>query len=276
MKNNNKNKAIIIIVSILVILLICLIAFLLIVKINGSLNNNKTSNTTTKEKEELSLDPEIYSSVLLASLRTYNNCNTGYTFDFTSKDKIEYKDLNKDFIYNTVYNYLNIQKRIEKNQNKNDNNDAVLSETNFVEETFSLNDFLLAYQTLYGIESKNIKYDNSFNIGDYKFELNSQNNYYTKKISSPNCMVNNVEKYVLTDQSSTKDKIALTYILYYSIYEFENNELNEYATNKKDGTKICNAYLVNNEDNNTKFTKYKFNFVRKDQSYIFDNVALAK
>ena len=28
--------------------------------------------------------------------------------------------------------------------------------------------------------------------------------------------------------------------------------------------------------NNTKFTKYKFNFVRKDQSYIFDNVALAK
>lgn len=271
MKNNKK---LIIIISILVLLLISLIVFLLVFKNKDKLNNSDKSTSTTKES--IKIDPEVYSSVLLVSLRSFNNCKTGYTFDFTSKERLEYKDLSKDFIYNTIYNYLKVQKKIEIKNSTTNSTSAVLTEDNYQEETFSLNDFLLAYQTLYGIESKDIKYDNSFNIGDYKFELNSQNNYYTKKISSPNCMVNNVEKYVLTDQSSTKDKIELTYILYYSIYEFENNELNEYATNKKDGTKICNAYLVNNEDNNTKFTKYKFTFVRKDQSYIFDNVALAK
>lgn len=268
------NKKIIIIVSVLIFLLLSLIVFLLIVKNNAISNNNKTLKTTTKEVEELTVDPEIYSSILETILHSYNNCNTGYTFNFTSADKIEYKYLSKQFIYNTVYNYLNVQKRIEKNKVIKDNNNALLSETNFIEETFSLNDFLLAYQTLYGIQLKDIKYDNSFSIGDYKFELNSQNNYYTKKTISPNCISNNVEKYVLIGKSLSKDIIELTYILYYTIYDFENNKLSEYATNQKDGAKICEAEFVNNDDNNTKFTKYKFTFLRNGQTYIFDSVTL--
>ena len=269
MKNNKK---LIIIVFIVILLLISLIVITLVFKNKDKLNNND-KNTSTTTKENIKIDPEVYSSVILVSLSSFDNCNTGYTFDFSTKDKLEYKDLNKDFIYNTVYNYLNVQKKI--NETTSASKGVTLSETNFVEETFSLNDFLLAYQTLYGIESKNIKYEKSFNIGDYIYELNSQNNYYTKKTSSPNCVTDNLVKYVLTKSTITEEKIELTYILYYSVYALEDT-LVEYATNKKDGTKICNAYFVNNEDNNTKFTKYKFTFVRKDQSYIFDNVVLAK
>lgn len=270
-----KTKKVIIVISILISLLICLIVYILIAKKQSIKDNNNTS-TTTKVKEEISLDPEIYSSVLISSLRFYNTCNTGYTFDFSSKQKIEYKDLNKDFIYNTIYNYLTVQNKLKITKANNNGNSGFLTETNYTEELVSLNDFLLAYQTLYGIKSNDIKYEDSFNIGEYKYELNNQKDYYTKKTSSPNCFVNNIEHYVLTDQNITKDKIELTYILYYSIYEFENDNVISYATNKKDGIKICDTLSIINNENYSKFTKYKFVFVKKDQTYIFDYITLVK
>ena len=160
-----KTKKVIIVISILITLLRCLRVYILISKKQSIKDNNNTS-TSTKVNEEISLDPEIYSSVLISSLRFYNTCNTGYTFDFSSKQKIEYKDLNKDFIYNTIYNYLTVQNKLKITKANNNGNSGFLTETNYTEELVSLHDFLLAYQTLYGIKSNYIKYEDSFNIGE--------------------------------------------------------------------------------------------------------------
>ncbi len=271
MKNNKK---LIIIISVVVLLLISLIVFLVVFKNKDKLSNNDKSTSTTT-KESIEINPEIYSSVLLVSLRSFNNCNTGYTFDFTSKDKLEYKDLSKDFIYNTIYNYLKVQKKIDVKNSSTNSTSAILTEDNYQEETFSLNDLLFAYHTLYGFKTSDINYDKSFNIGDYKYELNSENNYYTKKTSSPNCIANNIAKYVLSESVISDEKIVLTYILYYTVYSLEDT-LVEYATNKLNGDKICNAFFVNDDKYSTNFTKYKFTFVRSDLTYIFDNVTLVK
>jgi uncharacterized protein YkuJ len=270
MKNNKK---IIIIVSILILLLLSLIIYSIIIKNNKDLNSNSHTTTTTKESN-LNPDPEIYSTVILTSLKSFNNCDTGYAFDFSSKNKLEYKDLNKEFIYNTIYNYLKTQQKIDIFNSDSESNTNVVTNNNYIEEKISLNDFLLTYQTLYGVSLDNINYDDVFSIGEYEYKLDNENIYYTKKTTTLNCLKNNRVNYRLISENVENDKIELTYIIYYSIFAYENEDLKEYATNQKDGEKICEADYVNNDDNNNKFTKYKFTFVRNGQTYIFDSVTL--
>ena len=266
MKNNKK---VFIIVGFLIFLFLSLIIILVLNKKN-ILNSNPSSTT-----KEIELDPKNYAPALASSLSYFNNCNTGYKFDFGNKDKIEYNDLSTDFIYNTVYNYLYNQNKIKITKSDNPNKEAILSETNYIEEEFSLDDFLSAYQYLYGIKSQDIKYENSFKIGQYIFTLNN-NKFYTKKTSSPNCFSNNTTNYLLVNQKLGKDFIEITYIVYYSKHEYADNVMNEYAVNIDNGEIICKTSNVNSTENINKLTKYSFTFIKKGNNYIFNNITKSK
>lgn len=275
-KNNNDNKTVII-VGILVLLLFSLILCLIIFKNNNKINsNNNNKPNTTNKKKEIDVDPENYSSVFLVSYHSFNNCNTGYIFDFNSNNKLELKDLSNDFIYNTIYNYLKIQNKISIIKQSGTDETNRLSETNYIEERITLNDFLYAYQTIYGTQINNIKYEKLFYIGDYKFELNDENIYYSKKTVSPNCVKNNRVNYTLKTKNITEEKIELTYIVFYTIYKYENDNVKAYATNKKDGNIICDSLKVTDNDNIGNFQQYKFTFTKKDNIYIFNNITLVK
>ena len=138
-KNNNDNKTVII-VGILVLLLFSLILCLIIFKNNNKINSNNNNNkpNTTNKKKEIDVDPENYSSVFLVAYHSFNNCNTGYIFDFNSNNKLELKDLSNDFIYNTIYNYLKIQNKISIIKQSGTDETNRLSETNYIEERITL------------------------------------------------------------------------------------------------------------------------------------------
>ena len=99
MKNNKKIMPIILIIIAILILLIIYILFL-----KKSVNNESptTSTTTIITKKVNNVDPAASATTMLYTLQSFNNCNTGYILDFSSKDKLEYNDLNNDFIYNTI------------------------------------------------------------------------------------------------------------------------------------------------------------------------------
>lgn len=271
MKNNTKIMPIIIIIITILILLIIYILFF-----KKSVNNESptTSTTTIITKKVNNVDPAASATTMLYTLQSFNNCNTGYILDFSSKNKLEYNDLNNDFIYNTIYNYLKYNKKIKRTNSNQNTSSMIVSDNNYVEEEISLNDFLNAYEKLYGISTKDIKYENHFSIGAYNYDLNANNIYYSKKTKPLNCLVNNTVAYLLHEQNATESKIELTYIVFYSIFEYKNNNVEPYATNKKDGEKICSGDKVSNPEYINNFAKYKFTFIYKDYSYVFDNVTL--
>lgn len=268
----NTKKSLIIIIPIVISLIFLIIFILYLQKITtDDKNPTITTSVTTKPRN---VEPAIFAFVFNSSLQSFNNCNTGYIFDFSTKDKLEYNDLDDDFIYNTVYNYLRINNKIKKTNSNKSINSMIVSDNNYVEEEISLNDFLNAYEKLYGIPLKDINIKNNFSIGDYNYDLNSQNVYYSKKTKPLNCLVNNTVAYLLKEQNATESKIELTYIVFYSIFEYINNNVEPYATNKKDGEKICSGDKVSSPEYIDNFAKYKFTFIYKDNNYVFDNVTL--
>lgn len=270
----NKKVMIPLIIGIIILLIIVLVVVMVLKNDKQPSTPSSNSTTTTTTKNNIKIVPEIYASVFISSFNNFNTCNSGYEFDFSSANTLYFKDLKEDFIYNTTYNYLNVQKKIDIKTTGS--KEATFSETNTREETIKVSDFKNALEILYGKNAKDYKLPLSFNIGDYKYEK-INDTYHIIKTSSPNCIgANQIKSVKVLDEIETKE-INLTYLIYNSIYEVENGELLEYAVNNfTTKEKICPGSKVTDEAYIQNFKKIKFTFTFDGQLYVFDHVSLVK
>lgn len=271
-----KNKKVMmpIIIGIIILLIVILVVIMVLKNEEKPNTPSDNSSTTTTTKSSVKIDPEIYASVFMASFNKFNTCNTGYEFDFSTKNTLYFKDLKDEFIYNTIYNYLSVQNKIDIKTNGS--NEAIISETNPREETIKVSDFQSALEILYGKNGKDYSLPSSFNIGTYKYDK-VNDTYHIVKTSSPNCVgANKISSVKVLDEIEEKE-ISLSYLIYYSMYEVEEGKLVEYAvTNFETKEKICAASKVTDEAYVANFKKIKFTFTFDDELYVFDHVSLVK
>lgn len=249
------------IIIILFIILVGLLVYFFLMKDNK--NNEKPT-------EELVKNHELVISTAFSKLGL---CSTGIYFDFTNKDKFTFNDLDETMIYHILYNYLLLNNKIEIESNSN--GDAIFSESNNRVERIKKRDLEDAFKVLFGKKAfKNFEFKESFIVDIYEFNL-VKDIYFTNKTESYFCHNDYQSNYYLVDKKTTDNKLILEYALYYSKFEFANNELKEYALYKpSDEYKICSVEDI--EDNIGGFERYYYTFTFDGENYIFDNITLVK
>lgn len=299
-----KNKKVIIIISILISLLICLIVYILIAK-KQSIKDNNNPSTTAKLKEEISLiillviaiimgflliffleknedlvifdnskvthqiDNSDIAKILYKVTSSYGSCNSGYVLDYKNKNTLLVTDLEENFKYNIIYNILKTKNKIVKQyENKNKppsmkEQPSILDENKYT-EILLINDINEVYESLFGVKPQtNI---NTFTLGTRVYSL--KNNIYTTDVDeSVEEKCSKRIKYSIYSSTSSKERITLDYILYFS----DNDNFNVYADENLQN-KITNLGNENNYIDN--FIKYRFIFIGNNDSYSLQSIVL--
>ena len=206
------------------------------------------------KKPEIEYNP----NETVAYIAYFGNCDTGYKLDFND-NIVKYDDLPESFINNTLYNYL-------KNKGK-----VFINNEN---ESFTRDDLKDAVKHIYG--NVNYEYKDIFSLGDFEFNYDSSiNKYITKRDNDIKCT--NIRSYgYLLDSITQKNHKYFIDVLYYE-YDFEIKDgtcvrFNFYGT--KDNEEFTYGKPDSLKYIPEHFLKYRFVFVEKKESYIFDHIEL--
>ncbi len=222
---------------------------------------NKTDNTD--------INVNYNEETIKSFFTSFGQCNTGYKLTFGEDKTIKYDALPKEFVNNTLYNYLVFAKKITSNNNT---------------DSFTKTDLETAVKVIYG----NVKYemDNNFNLGDYSFTFdNASGKYSYTKNDKVGCgdkllagySINAVFKPVY-DSKDANTTAADEYVasIYYYDYKYEMNDngykIIYYGT--KTDKSFENPKYGFIDANPNHFLNYEFIFVKNGSRYAFDRVEL--
>ena len=196
---------------------------------------------------------------------SFGQCATGYKLDFGDDKVLRYNGLPKEFINNTIFNYLKYSGKVESNKDNN-----MIKENDPKIESFTKKDLKKAIKYIYG----NVEYDLSedFDLGDYSFSYD--NKYISIRKEEPNCINKKIDGYDIDNIKLEDDKLYVD-ILFYN-YEMETKDKTCFRIIQY-GTKDNEQFINNNNSNFIKehkehFLKYRFVFKKDRKSYIFDYV----
>ena len=249
-KNKTKikinNKTNIIVVSMIFVLLVSFVVY--------NLNDNK----------KLIYDEDEINTLF----SNFGQCASGYELLFNNKGNLEFKDLTKEFINNTLYNYLNYYGKIDSNKSI-----EVMSKSNPKIDSFTKDDLEDAVKSIYG--DVDYKINDTFDLGDYKFNYNTdEKKYISIRESQINCKNNEYDGYIVNSINVEDDKLNVE-IIYYK-YKLEVNEKGCFRM-VYFGTKDSEQFTNNNDpnivkDNKDHFLVYKFVFVPDKNKYVFNHI----
>ena len=253
-------------ISLIISLIIAMIiGFLLIF----FLEKNDSSVIFDNSKVTHQVDNSDITNILHEITSSYGTCNSGYELDFKDKTVLSAAELDESFKYNVIYNVLKRNNKIIKQyQNKNQSSPAseqasILDKTKYT-EMLLITDVNDVYASLFG--SKPQKNLNIFVRGDRLYNL--KNTSYVVNIDeNADIKCSKRVGYSIFSATSSKDKITLDYILYFS----DNSNLNSYADENLQN-KITTVGKENDYIND--YTKYRFTFIGKNDNYILESVSL--
>ncbi len=268
-----KNKTIILILVAILILLIGATSFIVVKdKKENKENNNLTTNNKNNDNQ-ITNEPQAKTQEQLDEISglTFNNYDgklNAYDFELNINARVEYRDISKKVIYQTVYNKL-LSSNLVKNTSQAQQTTITFKKEDFVNTylKFFSNDNINEINNLSVIELNG----NTFNLtgGEFKciipYQEPDTTNIAKEIISS---------KYLILDYNINDNVLKIDAAIYY--YKLtESNYENPEVYSDKELTKTAGK-LNDINANKDSFAVYQYIYNIVDNNYIFAGVERIK